>query len=454
MTIGGRRRSGARQNNGQRNNGNPRPWRSVTWLVGGLFLATVTALSPGSAQARTAPTVTTLSPTGQQISDYHVEADAQGRYGAVWTTIFSGKRGVSFRLRSASGHWSPTVVFGKGKTTWHPRIAATSDGRWVLTWVQPRADGSTGLFAVIRGRNGRWTTPAKIGGTNSSAQEFVNVDVRGGTAGRALLTYAVNDGYTTGALVGRTLTTDGTWTAPTRIALPATASYYFTFALTESGRLWIAIPPGPGGSGPVMLTGRTADGAWDPVTTFDLPAITGLDGVAIVATGPDSVQMHYIRIGLDLQETRSLWFTDLAADGSYTEPALVPFTPAGRWALVGVFPGRDGRGSVLAWRDTAGIHWLPRAADGSWGSDTLLTSQRAVHLDSELLADGRRVVVWSKARIMRRIERPDGSWSAVAALSGRHSAYPLVAASPRGGYTTVWDRSRYPDLLLQAATAG
>ena len=394
--------------------------------------------------------MTTLSPTGKQIYDYHVEVDKRGRYGVVWGTIFSGKPGVSFRLKRVSGGWFPPVVFAKGVKTWHPRVAVTSDGRWVVTWVEVRADRSSVVRAAVLGRDGTWARPTKIG--SEARGDLVNYfDLRSDAHGRAVVTYTVDQNSGGGSLVGRTLNKDGTWAQATQIALPS--SYTPAAALTQSGRVMVAVDGDALSGDAIFLAQRDVDGAWSPITTFNVPEM--LADVGMLPTGPDSVQMHYVL--WDGDGFRSLWWIDLAADGSHSEPAQVPGIAAG-WtgprSAVRAFPGRGGGGAVLAWGDRAGVHWLPRSTDGSWGTDTLLTSQRSEAVDAAMLADGRRVVVWQKSRIMRRFEKPDGSWSATAAISGRDSAGPHVAASPRGGYTAVWDHSQNYDLLLQATTIG
>ena len=239
--------------------------------------------------------------------------------------------------------------------------------------------------------------------------------------------------------MGRTLNADGAWAKAVRTATswPGWADS----VTTESGRVYMALEQTAAQGSALLVATRAANGPWTKVMRLLSPA--DIATVGLVPSGPDSVLMHHMVVEADM--TRTMWWMDLSADGSHTEPAPMPGIPGG-WTGGDVtgFAGRDG-GVALMWADRAGIHWLPRAANGQWGEGAVLGTARFAG-DAAQLADGRWVVVWKQGRIVRRVQRADGSWTAAKAISDRKAAGPQVAAGPRGGFAVAWNR----DLRLQA----
>lgn len=416
-------------------------------LMCSILLTVAPAPSMSSALVRAAGDATTLSPRGQQIQGFDLEVDDEGRYGITWGTIFSGNPGVTFRIRAAGGAWSKPVTFGKGRKTWHPQLAVTSKGRWVLAWKQERDDRSLMVRAAVRRADGSWTSPKTLGSAPRS-QEIPFLGLEADAQGRALLTFvSMDDMSGTASLVGRTLGQDGSWGQAARTSTASGYGATASAAVSPSGTVYAAIPEDTMEGAVLAITTRPPDGPWSTPVRFDPPG--DISGVTVVPTGPDAAQMHVVLA--DVDNRPSLWWADLAPDGTLTDPERVPGIGAGWSGLksrgVPAHTDPDG-GAVLFWADRAGVHWLPRSADGEWGTnDVLSTGGHGV--DAAARADGRWTLVWDRGgNIVRRTQRADGTWAAAQSFAVRDPAGPQVAASPLGGIAVAW----YRGVRLQAAT--
>ena len=419
-----------------------------------LGIVSAAAFTQAAAAAPAWLTPKTLSAPGQSGTGGHVAVDSAGDGFAVWKRDDGSEVLVQVSVRKAGGSWTaPKTLTGPGFEADDVEVAASPGGIAIAIWSRETATGVV-IQASVRKPGGPWGAVKDLSSNvQTSFQPHVALDRQG----NATAVWARSGLPIQAAVRPR----GGVWGAPQDISPLGGGAALPQVAYDRNGKaiaVWYRATLGPLQE-VVQASVRPRGGAWS------MPEDLSAAGVLAVAP----------HIAFDKAGTAIAVWSDQTVSQSKVQAAVRP-AATGVWrdpktissaALNAGAPALavSPRGlAVVVWSVSNGslryVQSALRPAGGSWRSPKTLTPTggNAYAPEVGIDASGSAVAVWHRigtTNVVQASRRASGkAWTAPKPISTPSTGvipFPHVAVDPAGNAIAIWQRTKAPSDIVQAA---